>query len=400
MDEQDNALNFTDGADVYDFSWEIMTEDVVNGEIQYLDKQISNVAKMLNDVKSYNNYEAVSKAFYDLINEQLGANSVVQQYYSANKSYFEPYLNNDSKPSGFYDMPVEKQKLFRFALECQRDASQCLKPLDEIRLLMLNVPLINLFKIIQATMNLEDAGFDEALYEEIDTDIKDISALIDRNWTAMENIADRLAYQYFNENNGKMDHDKLRAGYREKRLWDYRMAFEAYCSKSVKNFKCNEYCAFSADLQYLVSLQIIDEYMEVVAEALKDDLIGKLENCRTESKKLTAVINSRYKNCSTDPFQRVLINLGTLNRNLSELMKFALDIAKNYKDKISAAPYCFMSKPPACNSATTKYGFKQFNSDPLSNGTNYMQIMKSAQDALTRHCYDYVYSHGRKEMLT
>lgn len=400
MGEQENGLNFTDGADLYDFSWETMTEDVVKGEIRSLGSQINKVSKLLHDFSSCNNYEAVSKEYNDLINGQLGTNNVVQQYYSTNQSFFEPYLKNDSKPSGFYDMPLEKQKLFDFALKCQRDASQCIKPLDQIRQLMLSFPLYHVFKVLQATMNLDDAGFDESLYEEINTDIKDISALVDRNWTAMDNIADRAAYQYFNEHYGKMDLDKLRAGYRDKRLYDYKMAFEAYCSKSVKNFKCNEYCAFSADLQYLVSLQVIDEYMDVVADALKEDIIGDLENCITESKKLNAVIDSRYKNCSTKYFQSVLTDLEVLNRHLFELMDYALDISKNYKNKVSAAPYCFMSKPPACNSATTKYGFIQFNSDPLSKGTNYMQVMKSAQLALTRHCYDYVYCHGRKEMLT
>ena len=400
MSEQANELNFQDseGADIYDFSWDIMTEDVVNAEISYMNQQIYKVTKLIPGVTSENNYLATAKEYGDLMNTQLGRNSPVQQYYYANQSYFSPYMKSDSKPSGFYDMPVEKQKLFNFALACQRDAAQTCQPLDQMRMLMLKVPLFHAFKITQATMLLDDAGFNEDLYDETNTYIKEIAQHVSRNQTWMKNACDRESERYFKENYGKMSPNDLNPGYRKARLRDYKITFEAYCNHATEYFTCNDYCVYSVNLQYLMCMQVIDEYMEVVAEALKDDIISKLENCMAESKKLGAVIISRHEKCTTDIFRSVTTALEGLNNEIYSYCEYALNVANNYKNLISAAPYCFMKKPPACDNLPMQHGFKQFRSDPLSSGTNYREIIASAQDALTRHCRDYVYSQGRKEM--
>ena len=400
MSEEASGLNFKDGdgADIYDFSWDIMTEDVVNAEIGYMDQQIYKLIKLIQEVYTHNNYVATEKAYWDLINFQLGSNSPVQQYYYANQSYFAPFMKNDGKPSGFYDMPMEKQKLFNFALTCQRDAAQICKPLDQMRLLMQTIPFYYVFKVVQATVIMDDCGFDQSLYDEINTDIKDISTLCGRNPTWLKNTADSECERYFKENYGKMSPSDVNTGYRKARLRDYKITFESYCWKSKKNYSCNDYCTFSVDLQYLLLAQTIDDYMEVVAEALKDDIISKLENCLAESKKLHAVIISRHDQCTTDIFRTVTTALDILNDELYSYCEAALNMAKNYKNMISVAPYLFMKKPPACDNVPPKIGVKQFKSDPLSKGTNYKEIIVSLQDALSWACHQYVYAQGREEL--
>lgn len=400
MDELNNAQGPVEGnaGDAYDFSWDVMTEDVVNSELSLFVKEVNQVKKLLYELRDSNNYSTAAKAYNDLINFQLNSNGPVQRYYYANQSYFAPFMKSDSKPTGFYDMSAEKQRLFGFALKCQRDAAQCVKPLDQMWMLMLRVPLYYAFKVTQATVNLDDAGFDEDLYDEINSICKEVSELVNHNWTWMENSTDIACARYFKENFGKMELNTLNTGYRKERLHDYKRTFEVYCPKTFKEFSSNDYCLIYPDLQFLGCMMVIDEYMEVVAEALKEDIISKLEYCLGESKKLQAVIGSRIGKCSTDQFNMVLTAVEGLNNELYDFCQFALDVSKNYKGMISAAPYCFMKKPPASESIQPKYGFKPMPGNTLSDGTKYRELISKAGDALSQHCHEYVYLHGRDEL--
>ena len=58
-----------------------------------------------------------------------------------------------------------------------------------------------------------------------------------------------------------------------------------------------------------------------------------------------------------------------------------------------------MKKLPSSDKLNSKYGLKPMSGDPLSEGTHYAPLISSAASALTQHCRDFVYSHGRKDMM-
>ena len=296
-------------------------------------------------------------------------------------------------------MSGEDQIAFDYGLKCQKDAASCCKPLDQLQLLMMTVPLKTTFRLVRATINLDDAGFDEPLFKQIDDDVREIAVLVNKNWDSFERISNSASERFYKENKGKMSPSDLQAGYRKARLRDYKTTFEAYCVKANKDFKCNDYCTFSMDLNYYVCMQVIDEYMKDVAEIMKSGLDEKLENSIKESQKLAAVFNSRMAKCKEDAFIMSMTAAEALNYAIGEFCQLGLDIYNNYKSLISAAPYCFMKKLPSSDKLNSKYGLKPMSGDPLSEGTHYAPLISSAASALTQHCRDFVYSHGRKDMM-
>lgn len=401
MDDKDEVMNSADeGGGINDFSWEIMNDDAMEGDLNAFSKEAYECVNKVRDMYNLNEYTPVAKALNDLRRYQLGRGGPIQQYYYSNQAYFSPYIKSDAKPDGFYDMSAEKQSRFTKNVKWMRDAAWCIKPLDQLDLLINCIPLFSSFKITRATTNLDDSGFDRALYDEINDICKEVNELINHNWTWMKNSTDRESFRYFKENYGNenISFDTLNENYRKARLRDYKLTLEVYCPKTFKNFKSNDFCMIYPDLQYLGCMMVIDEYMEVIAKALKDDIISQLERCLDESKKLRAVINSRIEKCSTDLFNMVLTSLDCLNNDLYDFCEYACNVAKNYKNKISEQPYCFMTKPPASENIQQKYGFAPMSGDPTSDGTKYKALISKAGDALSQHCRDYVYNHGEEKM--
>ena len=398
MSEQtDNSLNFEDGegADLYDFSWESCNEDVVISEIASFNSAVNKVSRLLRYMLVNNNYKETAREYSQLLSG-LGMNSWIQQFYYANKKDYEPYMRGNDKPKGYYDWPEERRKAFDFGLKCQRDAAWACKPLDEIRLLMMKVPLQSAFKLMQGTIILGDAGFDENMYSEIDRIVREINEFLNKTWTGMENIADRRAFRYYKENHGKISPDSLKTGYRKERLNDYRTTFLAYCSEAGRHFKINDQCVCGADLNFFMNMSTIDDYMRTVADGLNDSIDNKLEKCMEDSKKLAAVLVSRNEQCATDIFKSTMQILEDLNSSIYEFCELGLNMCKNYRGRISAAPYCFMKYPSSFSSIKRKYGFEGLNTDPLSVGARYAVLMSQAEGALSLHCREYVYNHGQK----
>ncbi|MBP5730058.1 MAG: hypothetical protein J6X19_02530 [Clostridia bacterium] len=401
MADNDNIINPADGDDggINDFSWEIMNEDAMQGDITSLTQEVYQASKKVQEMYTHNEYLPVYKALNELCRYQLGRGGPIQQYYYSNHDYFAPYMKSDAKPSDYHDMSPDKQKRFTKNVNWMRDAAWCIKPLDQLTMLVNGIPLFSSFKITQATSNLDDSGFDKDFYDEINDVCKEVSDLINHNWTWMKNTTDRESYRLFKEHYEDMELTKLNEEYRKARLRDYKLTLEVYAPKTSKNFKSNDFCMIYPDLQFLACMMVIDEYMEVIAKALKNDIVSNLERSLEDSKKLRVVINSRIEKCTTDQFNMVLTAIDTLNNELYDFCEYSLNVAKNYKNKILAEPYCYMTKPPASESIQSKYGFAPMGGDPLSDGTKYKDLISKAGSALSQHCRDYVYNHGEEKLM-
>lgn len=400
MDEQqNNALNFEDGesADIYDFSWEGNTEEVVNAEIADMSSAIYKVAKLIKYLIVNNNYKETARECSQLLNNYVGRNCWIQEFYYANQKDFEPYMRSNEKPKGYYDWSEKKRSAFDLGLKCQRDAAWACKPFDDISLLLRKVPLESAFKMMQGTIILGDAGFDEEQYSEIDKIVGELNEFFGRDWPRLEDIADRNASKYYKENYGKISPNSLEAGYRKERLNDYRTAFRGYSQMAGRYFKVNDQCVCGADLNFLMCLSTVDDYMWTVAKALKENIDTIFEQCLEDSKKLAAVLVSRNEKCSTDIFKAAVQSIEALNHEIYDFCELGLNMCKNYRGRISAAPYCFMKYPPACNNINRTFGFVGINTDPLESGSKYALLMGQAQEAISLQCRWYVYDHGETD---
>lgn len=398
-DKENNSIDFEDGesADLYDFSWEYNTEEDVYAEIADLNHAINKVSNLLRDMIVKNNYKETAREYSNLATTRLGRNSWIQQFYYANKGDFEPYIRSSEKPKGYYDWSNEKRKAFDLGLKCQRDAAWACQPLDQIMMLMNKVPLQHAFQLAFGTILLDDSGFDENFYREFDDIVREINEFINKTWTGMQNMADISARRYYEENYGKIGRDSLKTAYRKERLYDYRRTFSVYCPRSEKYFKCDDSCRCHVDLQFLMCAQITDEYMRTMAEALNENVDTAAEQCMTESKKLAAVLTSRCEKCETDIFKSTMQMLEDLNNSIFEFCDLVSNMCRNYKGRISAAPYCFMKYPPACGNIKPKYGFEAINTDPLEVGTKYKLLMQRVEEAISKHCDLYVNEQGEKD---
>ncbi len=388
-----------DVADVNDFSWNVMTKKNVDAESNGFCSAVNKVTQLIHEMYTNNDYNKTAIEVSNLCNGYLGRRSWIQEFYYANQSTFASLMRGDSKPSWFFDMTPQDQIAFDYGLKCQKAAAECCKPLDQIWLLLMGFPLQSVFQLVRATINLDDAGFDEDLYKQVDDDIRQVSAFINKDWDSLERITNAASEYYYKQNQGKLSPRDLQTGYRKARLKDYRNTFQTYYPQANRDFTSNDYCTFSTSLNYYVCMQVVDEYMKAVAKVLKEDLDAKLENCIKESKKLTVVINSRMGKFQEEAFNASMTAVEALNQALCEISEMALNMCKNYKGLISAAPYCFMKKPPSSESLNSKYSLKPMGGNPLSDGTQYAPLISAASSALTQHCRDFVYSHGRKDMI-
>ncbi len=400
MDEnENNGYDFDEGgsADLYDCSWEYNTEEDVTAEIADLNLAINKVSVLLRDMLIKNNYKETAREYSNLAVTRLGRNSWIQKFYYANKGDFEPYMRSNDKPKGYYDWSNEKRKAFDLGLKCQRDAAWACQPLDQIMMLMNKVPLEQGFKLAFGTILLADSGFDEDFYREIDDIVREVNEWLNKSDTAMKNICDLSAARYYRDNYGKISPDSLKAGYRKERLYDYNRSFSVYCPRSGKEFRIDESKKCHVDLQFLMCMQVTDEYMRTMSKALKENVDTVSEQCLTESKKLAAVLTSRCEKCETDVFKSVMQILEDLNNSIYEFCELVHNMCKNYKGRISEPPYCFMKYPPACDNIKPQYDFERINTDPLEVGSKYTLLMQRAEEALSSHCNRYVTEHEEKD---
>ena len=400
MTEFENGYDFEgeEGADIYNFSWQGTTEDDATAEIATLNKAINNVSKLLNKIYENNDYTNTIQEYNNLCNNYLGRVSWIQQFYYTNQDAFAPYIKTDSKPQGYHDWTDAKRKSFDLGLKLQRDAGWANQPLDQIQLLMYKVPLLDAFKLVRATITLDDSGFDEDLYNQVDTYVKEVAKFVTTAPDVMERITDKRGARYFQENYGTKSNSEVNTGYRKARLEDYLRSFEVYCPKAFENIKHIGNCTFHVDMQYLLLMIIIDEYMKTVADVLKANIDQTIEQCLDDSRKLAVVINSRREKCTTDLIKSTLTVLEDLNNTIFEICDICHNMIKNYKDLISAAPYCFMKKPPASESMPSGSAIKRMTVNTLSDGTRYKDLVDSLAISLSNNCHHYVYAEGRKEL--
>ena len=206
--------NDFDSLDIYDFSWEGIDESLATNEISHLNSMILNVANLVDHMCYNSDFSNTSTAYNQLRDQEIGRN----------------------KPTWYHELSLEKQKKFDLGLSYQKDASQLVKPLDQMMLLMMKIPLLESYRIVRLTMTLDDMGFDDSFWEQINSDLVSVSDLLNKPDSSIET----RSKEYYRQNHGKISETDLLDGYQIARRKDYITAFQSFCARAQDSFRVNE----------------------------------------------------------------------------------------------------------------------------------------------------------------
>ena len=384
-----SEYDFTE-AGIYDFSWESVEESVAQSEIDHFNGMILNVANLVDHMVYNSDYVNTMGADADLRDKEIGRNSWIQEFYFANQSTFEKCLKGD-KPSWYHELSLEKKQKFDLALTYQKDAGQLVKPLDQLMLLMMKVPMLYSYRIVRLTMTLDDMGFDDDFREKVNTDLVAVSDMLNKTDSAIEN----KSRHFYNENRGRYSDAEMADRYRTARKDDYLLAFKTFFPKAQDSFCVNAAGHFSVDLTMVLLARTLDQYTAKVAEALKENIQSDLEYCLTECGKIEVVLKSRSEKLETDLFRSTASALESLNKVIKDYCDLALTVIKRYKDRDIETPFGFMRKPGVNSAIRPKYGFEPVDSDPMDVGSRYEKMYLSAANALSMHCLEFSQYSGK-----
>lgn len=395
MDEKDKNM---EGYDPFDFSWKSFSKETAMGELSGAASKMYEVIKLLNHMVYNNDYSNTAAAYLELQNSYLGAASWVNQFYNENKDDFEPCLRSESRPSWYRELASTERDKFELALKYGKDASISMTPVDQMQLIMLQLPLLSSFRLMRLTMTLIDEQFDKELYDSLNEDIQNANMMINKSWTNMENLYSRISEAYYKENHGKIPDEELNRIYRQKRVEDYIDTFRRNFPKQKYSFPADENGQFSLGLNTYVLFQSLDAYMQKVAEVMNGDLESQLEACLKRCEQQDAVIKSRMQKCQTEEFQILHTALEGLNNEIKDYCQLALTVYNSFKNGDENDPYCFAGKLPVYSSLNGKYGLSAISSDPVRSGTKFVMLYQSAVNALNMHRLEFVEYHGHPEI--
>ena len=379
------------GGDIY--YWENIDENWVKSEIQGLVTRISNVSTLLDKVVYDNNFEKTDKEYGDLWMNDLGASGWVSYYVNTNSDNFEPFIRKNTYPSWYGTSTPEQKKNYDMARKVFAESSHVLKPMEELRKLMMLLPLKAAFTYMRITLNFDEAGLGEALYSRINKDMLGVSQVLNQSWDTFERTA-YASQRFYNENGGKLSRSDMISGYRKARMRDYQTGLESL--KLNASFDVRSDGSVSAKPDILAETQVIDMFTEKIASLsnIEDDMKKTMDDCA----KLSATLNAAAKELSTPYFLSLLDALYHLKDKIYDYCEGGLNVYTCYKNHDDDQPYLFVKPLPAFGSIKSAYGFGPISGDPWKDGTQFNKLYRDAAYALSAHCREAVFNHGHPEL--
>ncbi len=378
-------------SDIY--YWENYDAGWVNNEIANLIARINNVDDNLESMVYRNDYESTSEGYTNLWMNDLGTSGWISYFYNTNKDNFEPFIAKKTYPSWYGTAePAQKQK-YDSARKCFTDCAALIKPMTELRKIMMLIPLKESFKFMRVTYNFDSAGFTTTLYQKINNDLKTVSNIINSNWNTLESGA-IASKNYYDQYAGKVSRSEMISGYRQARMKDYLADLQT--SPARDSFIANSSGIFSVSSSHMAKLRVIDKYTLQIASLnnIEDDMKAAMESLR----KLNEDLGKAYGAVSGTPFTELLNALDSLRTTIYDYCESGLHVYTSYKNHETEMPYIFVCPLPCLNEIKVAYGFEPLTADPWKDGTAFEAMYTRAAKALSLHCYDFVYEHGHPEL--
>ena len=367
-------------------SWENLDEKQIERQLSSLTASLNKLAEQIKRFVFDNDYTKTSELYDDCWIGDLSGDGWLLGFLNLNRESFADYLGG-SKPDWYGAASAEERKTYDLCLQYYRELSLLKPSVDQLRSVMMRLPLLDGFRCVRFTLNFIDAGLDREYYDHINKDIEFVNSLIHWPWDRLDANA-RTAKQYYRDNCQRLGRAELEKGYRQARVRDYQNLVQTLYSGG--SFRPHSDGVYSLDLNCVVLMEIIDDYTDKLSSLkdIEDEMKQAVEKCNGVLNGLNEVYGS-LKNAS------VLSLVGGLRALTREIMEFA-DLAgtayRKFKNKDDDDPYCYVKPLPVNSSLDGKYGLSAVSGDAMSNGTRFAQLYGKALDALNAHCHDFVYA--------
>ena len=346
--------------------WANLGEKAISAEIEGLTSRINNTAVLLEGMAYRANYDSTENAFNALMAEDLSQSGFIYLFCENNKEFFGEKAATGT-PSWYKDLLPDVKKAYDAAKSVYDEAASLVKPMATLRKAMEHVPLKPTYRYQLTTLNFYDAGFDEKLFETMNSDVKELCEFFNKEW-----------YMFNRHSSGPNRKDKL---------WDHE--------REVKLLRCCERFTNEGDGHYTVEqgfktdLYILDKYtLDIsILGNVEDDLKEVIKYCY----KATEELNETMKKLETPSFFPLVNSVLDLKNTLLKYAELHINLFRSYMERGDEAPYCFFKKElPAYSSMNGKFGFRHSTEDPWFLGSHYSELYDSAAKALTRHCKEYL----------
>ncbi len=387
------GLDFSEergGGNIY--YWENIDEGYVQSELESLASRINNVADLLDGMVYHNNYESTQDAFNYLWINDLGSSGWISYFLNENDDHFSPFVSKKIYPSWYGTAEPEEKRQYDMARKYYVESSAVIKPMGDLRKIMMGLPLKDSFQFMRVTYNFDGAGFTSTFYYKINNDLKGVSNILNSSWNALESGA-IAAKRFYEDIDGKLTESNI-SEYRKARLKDY--VADVQTSMIRDTFTVSSDGVFSVNSNLMTKLIVIDKY------TLQISVLSNIEEAMKEameaSSKLAVDLERALKEVTSPAFTALVKALDNLNGKIYEYCEAGLHVYTSYKNRENEMPYIFVRPLPAMSEIkpSMPYGFDPHIEDPWYWGTSFEKMYNDFAKALTLHCKDFVNHHGPK----
>ena len=372
--------------------WENLDEKTVVAEIRNLNTRVTELALSIKKVVTDNDYENTSDLCESVYNYDLSGAGWLCSVYNYNISRMPGGWDTMSKPSWYSGLSPEEMNGYNTTVKYLKDLGYLHDASLDLFRLLIELPLLEGFRIQRLKMNFEEAGFNKDLYNRIDRDAGEMSRQLSQSWDGLEYKAQN-AEKYLRDNLGKMSQQDLYRNYRQMRLKAYQDDFSH--SPLSESFNTRSDGTFTVKPSVLAEMGVIDKYTEKVSNTtdFKDKLDKTIAKCKQIATGNLLICN---KLCKEPECRNVVGAFETLIEQVQLFAEMSLEVYTSFRDPGDDAPFCFMKKLKAYGSIRGNYSFNPntFTYDPWGGGTSFRDMYEQAAKAFGQHCQDFAYNHG------
>ena len=385
----DNEYDFTDGEDIgaeNPNAWGNINAAKIQSELTGLISRINETAVYLDKFVYNCDYEKMNKLYTNMYTSDLAPGGWLQSFYNTNHDDMDKYAGTNTRPNYYFEMSDADQKAFDVAIDYYADISYLVQAAEKMRVAMMKLPLLQGYTFQRFVLNFTEAGFMEDTFHKINSDIKEISELINNSWTYFESRATR-AKKYYENNYRSMSKSDLNRGYRQARIQDHQFHLEA--SRARDSFVARTDGTYTVHPAVLTRMEILDKYTERVAytENIEEGMDKVMDGLRNVVSTILPVV---VKNCSDKQCSALADGLYHLCDKVIEFASTSKNVYRRFKERDDESPYIFMKPLPVFSSMQPKYSLEPITSDPWHNGTSYCVLYRMAAQALSQHCREFV----------
>lgn len=374
--------------------WEDIDAEKVRAEFKSMIKDLGDLREELEALaKEAKNFDKTKELIEKIRDKDFSSSGWIASFAAENANAF-PSIKGDTaqraaRPDWYFMKPPEVRKKYDDILDYMDDATKLKEFFAPYAQLLTRLPLADTFRIFCIIRNMKSKGWNEGEYKLINQDIESVCSLLTRGWADM-NAEAKLSERFYQEHIAEMESPKVKEGYIKQRQEDYLAILKKYAIYSSLRYKGNgKYYLYG---ERMASAKTLDKYMAKIvgSKDLGDRLKALLASSETLQNSLMS--NIVLHSGAGRSLHQAMIDLMIVIRYF---MTCSLEEFTKFREGSDEAPYCYMKCPEAAGKSRGYFGFEPKWDDSWSTGTEYYEIYRKTLFAVSAHCHDFVYVHGK-----